>query len=335
MSSGNGLKDKLAQKAAETGKGTSIEATIYNHLKKMEPEIRKALPRHMDADRLARIAFTVIRTNPKLLQCTLPSLLGAVMQAAQLGLEPGILGHCYFVPFWNDKIKQYEVQFIVGYRGMIDLARRSGEVQSVVVHEVYENDYLEVQYGLEEKLVHVPWHLRKDEKFEDGGEIRGFYMVARFKDGGYHFHYMPKAEIDSHRKRSKAAENGPWVTDYTEMGKKTVVRSAWKWLPISVEIMRNLEASDETVKHGPEELEPVTINAEAYVQPESTGEGETAQTQDEPSPPQAEEAQRVAEVPLEPEKTKRAAQQAKQTIPPSQQQRMKHIDQQAAQASFF
>lgn len=333
MSSGSGLKDKLAQKAAEPDKGTSIEATIYNHLKKMEPEIRKALPRHMDADRLARIAFTVIRTNPKLLQCTLPSLLGAVMQAAQLGLEPGILGHCYFVPFWNDKIKKHEVQFLIGYRGMIDLARRSGEVQSVVVHEVYENDYLEIQYGLEEKLVHVPWHLRKDERFEDGGEIRGFYMVARFKDGGYHFHYMPKAEIDSHRKRSKAAENGPWVTDYTEMGKKTVVRSAWKWLPISVEIMRRVEASDETVRHGPEELEPATINVEAYVQPEATG--EAAQSQDEPqSPPQAEEAQRVAEAPPENEKPKKAGQQVKQTVsqtPPPQQQSTG----QAAQQSFF
>ncbi len=247
-SSGN-LTDKLATRAeGGNAPAKSTAETVRDYLRRMGPEIARALPKHMDADRLARIALTTIRTTPKLLQCSMPSLMGAVMQAAQLGLEPGLLGHCYIIPFRNNKTGQEEAQFIIGYRGMIDLARRSGEVQSISAREVYDNDLLEVKYGLEETIVHIPWHLREDKSYADSGEFRGVYMVARFKDGGYYCHYMPRAEIDSHRQRSKAASSGPWVTDYIEMAKKTVVRSAWKWLPISVEVMRQTEAADETVK---------------------------------------------------------------------------------------
>jgi recombination protein RecT len=206
------------------------------------PKTQKALPAHMNADRMARIALTTIRTNPKLLQCNVESLMASVMQAAQLGLEPSLLGHCYIIPYGS------EAQFIIGYRGMIDLARRSGNIQSIVVHEVYQNDYFKLSYGLEDTLQHIPYHLRTDEKATEPGSLRGCYMVAKFKDGGYQVHYLSKDEIDQHRKRSKASGNGPWVTDYVEMCKKTVIRAAWKWLPLSVEVMRQVEATDETVK---------------------------------------------------------------------------------------
>lgn len=236
------LKERLAEKAAVAPRGQNPATTIAEYLKKMGPEIARALPKHMNPDRLARVALTTIRLTPKLLQCELPSLMGAIMQAAQLGLEPGLLGHCYIIPYGK------EAQFVIGYRGMIDLARRSGNIQSIYAHEVYTNDYFELQYGLEEKLVHIPWHMRTDGQFDGPGDIRGFYMVAKFKDGGCHFHYMTKQQVDNHRARSKAADNGPWVTDYIEMGKKTVVRSAWKWLPISVEIMTQVESADESIK---------------------------------------------------------------------------------------
>lgn len=243
MATNGELKNKLAEKANGNGnKPKRPEETIRDYLKRMAPEIKRALPKHMDADRLARIAMTTIRMNPKLLECNAPSLLAAVMQSAQLGLEPNILGHCYIIPYGKD------AQFQIGYRGMIELARRSGNIKSITAHEVYDNDYFKLKYGLDEVLEHIPWYLREDKGFEEPGPVRGFYMVAKFKDGGHQVHYMSKTEIDSHRMRSKASDNGPWVTDYIEMGKKTVVRSAWKWMPISIEIMKQVESSDESVK---------------------------------------------------------------------------------------
>lgn len=247
------LADKLQQQATGAqAPAVSPANTIAAYLKKMEGEIARALPKHMTAERLTRIALTTIRTNPKLLECSVPSLMAAVMQSAQLGLEPGLIGHCYIIPYGK------EATFIIGYKGMIDLARRSGNIQSIMAHEVYENDEIELSYGLEEKLVHVPWFLRKDTKQTQAGNLIGAYMVAKFKDGGHYIHYMPIEEIEQHKKRSKAANNGPWVTDYTEMCKKTVVRSGWKWLPISVEVASAVER-DETVRQDIREVTDDTI----------------------------------------------------------------------------
>lgn len=242
MASQEEMKTAMAVRASGKLATVTPENRVAAYLEKMKPQIALALPRHLTPDRLARIALTTIRTTPKLLECSMESLMASVMQAAQLGLEPGMLGHCYIIPYGK------EAQFIIGYRGMIDLARRSGEIQSINVHEVYANDYIKLTYGIEESLEHIPWHLREDVEAKESGALRGAYMVARFKDGGYYVHYMPKAEVDAHRKRSKAANNGPWVTDYIEMVKKTVVRSAWKWLPISIDIARQVGAMDETVK---------------------------------------------------------------------------------------
>lgn len=226
------VKSQLANKA--NNKPASPAATIAGYLKKMGPEIERALPKHMDADRLGRIALTTIRTTPKLLECNLPSLMGAVMQAAQLGLEPGLIGHCYIIPYGK------EATFIIGYKGMIDLARRSGQIQNIYAHAVYENDEFEYELGLEPKLVHKP-------AAGNRGKMEYVYAVAHFKDGGYQFEVMDMQEIEKRRGRSKAAKNGPWVTDFEEMAKKTVIRHMWKYLPISVEIQQQA-AQDEVVR---------------------------------------------------------------------------------------
>lgn len=237
------LKKEIANKTQSQAqnKPANPANTIAHYLKKMGPEIEKALPKHMDPERMARIALTTIRTNPKLLEASVPSLLGAVMQAAQLGLEPGLIGHCYLVPFKNGKTGQTDVQFIIGYKGMIDLARRSGQIQNIYAHVVYEKDEFEYELGLEPKLKHKP------SMEADRGQMIGVYAVAHFKDGGYQFEFMPKEEIEKRRRRSKAANNGPWVTDYEEMAKKTVIRHMWKYLPISVEIQQ-AAAQDETYR---------------------------------------------------------------------------------------
>jgi recombination protein RecT len=242
MATNKDIKNQLASKANGGQKTPASPAnTIAAYLKKMGPEIEKALPSHMNPDRMARIALTTIRTNPKLLEASIPSLLGAVMQAAQLGLEPGLIGHCYLVPFRNGKTGQTDVQFIIGYKGMIDLARRSGQIENIYAHAVYSNDEFDYELGLEPKLKHKPY------MEGDRGEFIGAYAVAHFKDGGYQFEFMPKSEIDKRRKRSKAANNGPWVTDYEEMAKKTVIRHMWKYLPISIEIQQQA-MQDEVVR---------------------------------------------------------------------------------------
>ncbi|MCP3807163.1 recombination protein RecT [Paenibacillus sp. Lou8.1] len=250
---GTQLEKKLQNKAAGAKNDAPTPSqTIAAYMDKMKYQIAEAMPKHMSIDRLSRIALTTIRTNPKLLECSMPSLMGAVMQAAQLGLEPGLIGHCYIIPYGT------EATFIIGYKGMIDLARRSGNIKSIAAHEVYQNDFIELTYGLEENLQHVPWFLRKDEQPTESGKIIGAYMVAKFNDGGHFIHYMPIGEIEAHKKRSKASSKGPWVTDYTEMCKKTVVRSGWKWLPISVEIASAV-TQDETVRRD------ITPNDEPFV----------------------------------------------------------------------
>jgi recombination protein RecT len=230
------VKTALAEKAAgQTNKPMTPEQTIRHYLQKMTPEIQRALPKHLDADRLTRIALTTIRQTPKLLDCNIQSLLAAVMQSAQLGLEPNILGQAYIIPYGK------EAQFIIGYRGMIDLARRSGHIESIYAHPVYDQDEFDYEYGLNPKLRHKP-------AMGDRGKFIGAYGVAKFKDGGYHFEFMPKSEIDKRRGRSKAKNSGPWVTDYEEMACKTVIRHMFKYLPISIEIMKQVENTDETIK---------------------------------------------------------------------------------------
>lgn len=270
------LKDRLAQRASSVAtaeKPKSPADSVAAYLKKMGPEIAKALPKHMDADRLARVALTTIRTNPTLLQCNVPSLLAGVMQAAQLGLEPGLLGHCYLIPFRNNKANTMDVQFIIGYRGMIDLARRSGNIETIYAHEVCEKDEFELEYGLDQRLKHKP-------ATGERGEVMGVYGVAKFKDGGYYFEYLPKAEIEKRRGRSKAAGSGPWVTDWLEMAKKTVIRHMFKYLPISVEVMTGV-TQDETAKREisedmnevPDTIDITPIYGEQESEPTAPGQG--------------------------------------------------------------
>src|SRR5690625_2556241 len=149
------MKQQLAQKKNnEVAKDKP--KTIEDYLKQMAPQMAEALPKHMDVDRLMRLTLTTIRTTPELRQADVGSLLGGVMQAAQLGLEPGLLGQCYLLPYKNNRKGITEVKFIIGYKGMIDLARRSGHIQSIYAHAVYENDEFEYEIGLDPKLKHKP-----------------------------------------------------------------------------------------------------------------------------------------------------------------------------------
>ncbi|HBS47457.1 MAG TPA: recombination protein RecT [Paenibacillus sp.] len=214
--------------------------TINDLFEQMKPAIAQAIPKHLTPDRLLRIATTSIRTNPKLKICTPESLLGAVMQCAQLGLEPSILGHAYLIPYKNKGVD--ECQFQIGYKGLIELARRTGQISSIMAQAVHQNDEFEYEYGINEKLRHVPGD-------GDRGPVVKYYSYAKFKDGGYSFMVMSRQDIVIHRdKFSKAKNFGPWVDHFDEMAKKTVLKSLMKYMPISVEFQRAVD-QDETTKY--------------------------------------------------------------------------------------
>ena len=180
-----------------------------------------------------RICLTEYRRNPRLQQCDPVSFLGAVVTAASLGLEPGsALGQCYLVPYKN------ECEFQIGYRGMVDIARRSGNIISLQARAVYKGDHFKVILGTEDQIEHEP-------KYESS-ELTHVYAVAKLVGGGVQFDVMSVAEIDSIRARySKAAQGKAWTDSYDEMAKKTVVRRLFKMLPASVELAQALDAEED------------------------------------------------------------------------------------------
>lgn len=226
-------------------------------------QIKLALPRHMTAERMARIATTELRRIPKLQQCDPLSFIGAVIQCAQLGLEPGnALGHVYILPFDKRKkvngqwiTEKVEAQVIIGYRGMIDLARRSGQIVSLDSQAVYDGDTFECELGLDARLRHIPdWD---NPNRVDPLKLRFVYAVAKLKDGGTQFAVMSRAEIEAIRARSKSKDDGPWVTDFVPMALKTVVRRLFKYLPVSVEMARAITLDEKADAALPQDNESV------------------------------------------------------------------------------
>src|SRR5690625_1354404 len=265
------MKQQLqAKKGNEVAKDKP--KTIEDYLKQMAPAMQEALPKHMDVDRLMRLTMTTIRTTPELRQADVASLLGGVMQAAQLGLEPGLLGQCYLLPFKNNRKGITEVQFIIGYKGMIDLARRSGHIQSIYAHAVYENDDFEYELGLNPTLKHTP--TMDAEK----GEYIGSYAVAHFKDGGYQMEFMPKAEIEKRRLASPGGRSkySPWNNYYEEMANKTVIRHMWKYLPISVEIQQQVAHDEGTARN----IKDITPNDDLFIEAPEYIEAETGEIEE-------------------------------------------------------
>lgn len=240
------LSNQLATRA---GAALATAApTLEDLFERMKPAIAQALPNQLTPERMLRIATTSIRTNPKLKVCSAESLLGAVMQCAQLGLEPSVLGHAYLVPYKNKKkvgnqfVWVDECQFQIGYKGLLELARRTGQISSIMAHAVHENDEFDYEYGINETLRHKPAD-------GDRGRVVRYYAYAKFKDGGYSFMVMSMQDIVNHRdKFSKAKEFGPWKDHFDEMAKKTVLKALMKYMPISVEFQK-AAAQDETTKY--------------------------------------------------------------------------------------
>lgn len=198
--------------------------------------ITAVLPKHLDADRMLKIALGALRTTPKLMNARTDTLFGAVIQCAQLGLEPNTpLGHAYLIPFDNRTKGITEVQIVFGYKGLIDLARRSGQVVSIAAHEVCEKDEFDYRYGLDERLDHKP-------ALGDRGAVIAYYAVAKLVGGGHAFEVMSRRQVEDIRNASqgwrsaKEKETTVWGKHAVEMGRKTVLRRLFKYLPVSIEL---------------------------------------------------------------------------------------------------
>ena len=232
------IQNQVNNQVANTGE----KKTMQTYIKSMEGEIKKALPSVITPERFTRMVLSAISTNPKLGSCTPNSFLGAMMSAAQLGLEPNTpLGQAYIIPFSNKGT--LEAQFQLGYKGLIDLAYRSGEVEVVQAHIVYENDEFECEFGLEPKLKHIPAD-------SDRGEAIKVYAMFKTKSDGYGFEVMSMDDVKKHAKKYSQSFNSsysPWTTNFEEMAKKTVLKKCLKYAPLKSDFVRGV-VQDGTIK---------------------------------------------------------------------------------------
>lgn len=248
---------------------TAPGATLKAYIAKMQGEIAKALPSVITPERFTRIVTSAISATPQLAETTPQSFLGAMMTAAQLGLEPNTpLGQAYLLPYKNHG--RLECQFQLGYKGLIDLAYRSGEVSIIQAHEVCENDEFEYNFGLNPDLRHVP-------ATRDRGSVICYYAMFRTRNGGFGFEVMSKEDVQKHAQRYSKSYSGsysPWTTNFDEMAKKTVLKKALKYAPMKSDFVR-AAASDGTIRKeiAPDMADVPAVELEAdYIVDAQTGE---------------------------------------------------------------
>lgn len=230
----------------------SKHSSLREMLTTYREEIANALPRHFSPDRMLRIALTSARKNPELLECTPESFLGAVIQSAQLGLEPDTpLGHAYLIPYRNKKNGQREVSFMPGYRGMMDLIYRAPDAPVLMPAVVHEGDRFEYELGLQPKLLHTPMPRNTQPK------LMYVYCVASFRDGRKEFMVMNRGEVEAIRARSPGGKVGPWRDDFEAMAMKTVIRKMVKYLPMSVELKTAIGLDEAAELGEPQNMESI------------------------------------------------------------------------------
>lgn len=253
-------KIQRAAQAQAQAPAKSAQSNMKAYLAKMEGEIAKALPSVITPERFTRIVMTALSTTPQLAECTPASFMGAMMTAAQLGLEPNTpLGQAYLIPYRNHG--KLEAQFQCGYKGLIDLAYRSDEVATIQAHEVHENDVFEYELGLNPTLRHIP-------ALTNRGKVILYYAMFKLVNGGFAFEVMSREDIEAHaRKYSKSYGSGyssPWATNFDEMAKKTVLKKALKYAPLKSDFARGI-AADGSIKAGLAEDMSLVPNEEMEV----------------------------------------------------------------------
>ena len=262
-------------------------------------QIAMVLPKIMTPERLINVATNMVVRTPELASCTTGSIIGAMLQAATLGLDPTpVLSYVYFIPRNNNKTKQKEAQFMISYRGLLALLRRTGQVETAYSYVVYEKDHFNFRLGLNPDIDHVPY------MESDRGELTHVYAVIKFKDGGMIFEVMSKADVYKVRlsSESKNSEYSPWKKHEAEMWRKTVLRRLCKFAPVSIEDSTGFKleqqiSADEGVIDA-DKIDPVTKELpvehdyeEAKVVEETVSEQKQEQVQTEPEPETKEQKQ--------------------------------------------
>lgn len=204
-------------------------------LDKMAPEMQRALPKHLTGDRVARLTLTLIRQNPKLLQCTPQSFFGALMSTAALGLEPGVNGEAYLVPYEDRKQGIVECQLIVGYQGVAKLFYQHPLAKRVSAEYVCANDHFAYDKGLRQRLEHQP-------ASGDRGEVIGYYAIAELTTGGLVFDYFSAAQIL--KLRGRVGTSGGIKDPEHWMERKTALKQVLKLMPKAVELVAALHADE-------------------------------------------------------------------------------------------
>lgn len=256
--------EEVTKALQATPKPKDLRALIEHSAK----ELGKALPAHLNPERLTRIALTCIRQNPELSRCTPESFLGSLFTLAQLGLEP-VAGRAYLLPFYNKrKVGEewktfHEVQAIVGYKGLADLFYRHDRAVELTWGVVKKNDAFEYAYGTEAFLRHQP-------AMGERGDTVGYWVMATLKGGGKPFAVMSHADCIKHgQKHSKTFDkntgkfyaSSPWAKETEAMCLKTVLIQLAKLLPLSIEMQQAISA-DETTRTFRPGVEPLDVAPE-------------------------------------------------------------------------
>lgn len=281
----NGLRTRAAQASGREVERTKDAPSIGAQIRDMQQQFQMAAPRGVEAAQLVRDALTCLRTIKNLDKAEPKSVLGALMTAAQLGLRPGVLGHCWPLPFYDSRMKWidpdtgrertggYKAQLIIGYQGLVELAHRSGRVADIVARTVYESDTFDCDYGLADKLVHKP-NLFAD----DRGKPIAYYAIVRLVNGGHAFWVMSHREMEKYRDENASAKTkegvvvGPWRDNFEGMAHKTCVRQLAKWMPKSTELATAIEV-DGSVRVDVTPDMPATeasVHVEIGTQPDAT-----------------------------------------------------------------
>lgn len=211
-------------------------------IREMQPQFQLAMPKGVEATQLVRDAMTVLSQNPKLAECDPRSVLGALMTCAQLGLRPGVLGQAYVIPFKG------RGQLVIGYQGLVVLAQRSGDIASISARAIHSNDLWDVEYGLNERLMHKP------QLSGDRGDPVAYYCVVKSTRGGTYWEFMTRRDVERHRDKFAMQRDydtgevkGPWVDHFDAMALKTVVKKALNLAPRNTDLVMGM-AVDESIR---------------------------------------------------------------------------------------
>lgn len=256
--------------------------TVRDLVERYEEKFQKVLPRYLSAERMIEITMTEIARNPDLLKCTQASLIGCVIQSAQLGLQPGIVGEAYLIPFRNNKRNVTECTLIPGYKGLLKLAFNSGELAAVQCEVVRKGDAFDYRYGTDGYLHHVP-----SDEDEEVRAMTHAYAVIHMKGSDVPtWEVFNRRKVEKAKKSSRAAASGrsPWSTHEDEMWMKTVLRHVCKRLPASIEKIAQAVALDERADAGiPQDLR--VFAPELPELPAGAIEGQVADEQDDDAEP--------------------------------------------------